>query len=225
MTIKYHFVCALNWRPQAIVRSCAGPAPFISSPALLLATWGEAFFVGSDDARQGPADKDRHLSSCCNSTFENHILDTGAALPPSRGTTPPRTGRIANKRPFLQQSPSPPPPKIDEYRISVLAHGNGVQRICPSHKDNDHIATSFRSCKKISVVGRSSKRKKAIGNALRPNGGLFGSEDNDFVRTVLTPAAFPNPDETGRAAESRLDPNGSIWVNEATIIAVLSCIL
>jgi hypothetical protein len=90
--------------------------------------------VDSDDARQGLADKDRHLSSCCHSTSESHIPGTGAALIPSRGTTPTRTGRIANELPFSRQNPLLSSPKNDDHGFSVLAHGNCVQRIRPLRK-------------------------------------------------------------------------------------------
>lgn len=90
--------------------------------------------MDSDDAREALAEKDRHLSSCCHSTSESHIPGTGAALIQNQGTTPTRTGRIANTRPFSRQNPLLSSSKNDDHGFSVLAHGNGVQRIRPWRK-------------------------------------------------------------------------------------------
>jgi hypothetical protein len=122
---------------ESVLRRKCWAAFYPASIRLVVAMQGGAFVVDLGDARQGPAHTDRRLSSFCHSTCESHIPDTDAALMPSRGTTPTRTGRTANKRPFSQQSPSPTSRNDDKCHHCARAgkwrpaHSPAVARLPP----------------------------------------------------------------------------------------------
>jgi hypothetical protein len=84
-----------------------------------------AFCIGLSGVRQGPADKDRHLSPCRRPTSGSRISGIDAVPTLSRRTIPSYTNRTANMEPSGQLG-SLFTPKNDDPAFSMLAHGVGV---------------------------------------------------------------------------------------------------